>query len=426
MKISLNKSIFASIKALLLLLIPISTARAQEGSVKLFDRVKSSIVQVKIIENDSGTKSSIGSGFFVNDKIVTNYHVVSGYVFDPSLYKIDIVLSNEKIVPATIEKIDVIHDLAILAPKETLKELPLAIESQPISKGEKIYAIGNPKDLGQAIVEGTYNGKIEESLYQRIHFTGSLNPGMSGGPAVLSNGNVVGVNVSSSGDQMSFLVPAEFITELMAAPKQDATGKGFLVTVREQLIQNQKNYIKETLQSEFKNISLGDFSVPGKLSKAFKCWSDVKESGDLPYNKTSQFCSTEDDIYLNENLTAGSIAVQHHFIQSTDLNLMQFSALLQSQLSKFEPGYYGTREQVSAYDCKNSIVKTKATPISAAICLRKYKKFDGLYDGAVVFSTLPTTSRGLVSSLSLSGVSAESFKEITNKFLNALEWKTDS
>ena len=41
-----------------------------------------------------------------------------------------------------------------------------------------------------------YNGLVERSYNERIHFTGALNPGMSGGPAVTADGRVVGINVS--------------------------------------------------------------------------------------------------------------------------------------------------------------------------------------------------------------------------------------
>ena len=51
-------------------------------------------------------------------------------------------------------------------------------------KGDRVLAMGHPRDLGLSIVEGTYNGQVEHVLTPRLHFTGPLNPGMSGGPAV--------------------------------------------------------------------------------------------------------------------------------------------------------------------------------------------------------------------------------------------------
>ncbi|XUM20858.1 trypsin-like peptidase domain-containing protein [Bradyrhizobium oligotrophicum S58] len=87
-----------------------------------------------------------------------------------------------------------------------------------LPKGERLYSLGNPLDLGFTIIEGTYNGLVEHSYNDHIHFTGALNPGMSGGPAVNAQGQVVGVNVATrrGGQLISFLVPARFAAALLA------------------------------------------------------------------------------------------------------------------------------------------------------------------------------------------------------------------
>ena len=84
-----------------------------------------------------------------------------------------------------------------------------------LSKGDRVLALGHPRDLGLSIVEGTYNGQVEHVLTPRLHFTGPLNPGMSGGPAVTPAGALVGVNVATMGEELAFLVPAEFVTRLL-------------------------------------------------------------------------------------------------------------------------------------------------------------------------------------------------------------------
>src|SRR5256885_623492 len=93
-----------------------------------------------------------------------------------------------------------------------------------LPKGERIYAMGNPLDLGFTIVEGTYNGLVDKSYDERIHFSGAINPGMSGGPVAGSDGRVVGVNVAKrlAGEQVGFLVPARFAATLLARAEGSA------------------------------------------------------------------------------------------------------------------------------------------------------------------------------------------------------------
>ena len=51
---------------------------------------------------------------------------------------------------------------------------------RPLARGERIYSLGNPLDIGFAVTEGTYNGLVQRSFYPRIFFGGALNPGMGG------------------------------------------------------------------------------------------------------------------------------------------------------------------------------------------------------------------------------------------------------
>ena len=86
-----------------------------------------------------------------------------------------------------------------------------------MAQGERIYSLGNPLDVGFAVIEGTYNGLVERSFYPTIFFAGSLNPGVSGGPTLDQHGQVIGINVAArrDGEQVSFLVPAPFAEELL-------------------------------------------------------------------------------------------------------------------------------------------------------------------------------------------------------------------
>src|SRR5262249_59386101 len=92
-----------------------------------------------------------------------------------------------------------------------------------VPKGERLYSMGNPLDLGFTIVEGTYNGLVDRSYNERIHFSGAINPGMSGGPTVTADGHAVGINVSKQlgGELVSFLVPARFAATLLASAPAD-------------------------------------------------------------------------------------------------------------------------------------------------------------------------------------------------------------
>ncbi len=85
-------------------------------------------------------------------------------------------------------------------------------------RGARIFALGNPLDVGFAVSEGNYNGFVERSFLPKLFFGGSLSSGMSGGPALDEQGQLIGVNVEvrRDGEQISFLVPAAEVRALLA------------------------------------------------------------------------------------------------------------------------------------------------------------------------------------------------------------------
>ena len=137
----------------------------------------------------AGRQSSIGSGFLVDADglAITNYHVVSQVALEPQTYRLEYVAADGSRGQVSLLAIDLPNDLAIIrvdkhdAPFFRFDE---AAMTGSLPKGERLYSMGNPLDLGFTIIEGTYNGLVEHSYNERIHFTGALNPGMSGGPTV--------------------------------------------------------------------------------------------------------------------------------------------------------------------------------------------------------------------------------------------------
>ena len=193
-----------------------SVAVEPETAPQLYDQVRESVFQIRVIEKASGNKSSTGSGFPVGDAglIATNYHVVSSVVLKGKKYRAQVIDHNDTIREARVVAVDVIHDLALLRTEEMVAT-PLAMANEEPRKGATVYSLGYPFDVGITLVPGTHNGMIDHSAYGRLHFSGALNPGMSGGPALDAQGRVIGVNVATAGNQLSFLVPVSALRAFM-------------------------------------------------------------------------------------------------------------------------------------------------------------------------------------------------------------------
>ncbi len=158
---------------------------------------------------------------------ITNYHVVSQYALEPKTYRLEFARPDGTQGTLTLLAIDIANDLAVVKLDGT--DLPhldfaAAAVAGTLPRGERLYAMGNPLDLGFTIVEGTYNGLVERSYNERVHFTGAINPGMSGGPAVTEGGKVAGINVAKrlDGELVSFLVPASKAAALLDRARKSA------------------------------------------------------------------------------------------------------------------------------------------------------------------------------------------------------------
>ncbi|HET8704867.1 MAG TPA: serine protease, partial [Pseudomonadales bacterium] len=142
---------------------------------ELYRTWQPSIYQIRIMENTSKDKTAIGSGFQISSDglIATNYHVVSFAVDAPERYKMEFVGYDGATGPLKLIAVDVVHDLAIVKQEQPRSDTPfIPLSQQPTTQGTRLYSMGNPHDLGMAVVEGTYNGLLNRSLYERIFFSG--------------------------------------------------------------------------------------------------------------------------------------------------------------------------------------------------------------------------------------------------------------
>jgi len=199
-----------------------SVASVPSAAESIYAAAPPRLLQIRTLVVGSGRQFSIGSGFLVtaDGLAVTNYHVVSQVALEPKTYRLEYAGADGSSGEVKLLAIDLPNDLAVVhldKRNASFFAFDEAAMARGLAKGERLYSMGNPLDLGFTINEGTYNGLVERSYNERIHFTGALNPGMSGGPTVTTEGLVIGINVAKrvGGELVSFLVPAHFAAALL-------------------------------------------------------------------------------------------------------------------------------------------------------------------------------------------------------------------
>jgi serine protease Do len=437
----------AAAQALLFLIASGSAAWAAAGeppayvpsvAERIFAAAPQRLLQVRTLVVGSDRQSSTGSGFLVsaNGLAVTNYHVVSQVALEPKTYRLEYVGADGSKGELRLLAIDLPNDLALVrldrqdAPFFDFDETAMA---RGLAKGERLYSMGNPLDLGFTIVEGIYNGLVERSYNERIHFTGALNAGMSGGPAVTADGRVVGINVSkrTGGELLSFLVPARFAAALMQRARDEAFEpvKDFRAEIGRQLSDWQSRLYKSLDADGFRAIAFGPYQAPEAAAPWFICWAQTN-AGAIPKPRAglnSTTCRSNSTLFVANDLVTGLIQLNHSYARAVDLNEFQFASFLSFQVQPRPIGVgYVPRKWHTPPRCHEDFVVVSQArdrpPLRVTWCAQAYREFSGLYDVSVTAVTEDRGREALVSRLNLQAVGYADAMALGKRFLEAVQW----
>ncbi len=158
-----------------------------------------------------------GTGFIIDDLIITNSHVASG---------LKEVVIKSKNIPRSIAKVvydDPYLDLAFIELKYPKPKNPLVLTCSEVHDGDITVAIGHPYGLNYSVTEGIISraSRLQGDL-EYIQMDAAINPGNSGGPLLNDDGEVVGVNtfIIQNANNLGFSLPYFYVREALDAFKE--------------------------------------------------------------------------------------------------------------------------------------------------------------------------------------------------------------
>lgn len=411
----------------------------------LFARNKDRLLQVRVLLASASEQFSLGSGFLVQDNsnqggwVVTNYHVVSALAIDPTKYRIELRATNERTVRAQLMAVDVIHDLAVLRIVPAAQGTPwpsFPLREKTLSQGSKVFSLGNPLELGFLISEGIYNGLVESRLYDQMLFSGALNSGMSGGPAIDEAGAVVGVNVATrrDGQQLAFLVPVRYVRDLLQVAFKGQARTEWRSEIARQLALHQAFMVSKILapaqaagsattppeaaRAGFGSQTLAGRKVPTLDGSLTKCWASGSVEEKARFQRDSLDCTLHEQLFVSPQVYTGTMSLSHVLLKNEKLSTAQFLKLSSASTN---PGTPRNGTDITRSECQGNFVQGALHPYRVSLCIRGYKKFGGVYDLTLTAMQVDDSQERLFSTLKLRGFSFENGQRLSAQFLGLLQ-----
>jgi len=160
------------------------------------------------------TPYGTGTGFIIDELIVTNSHVVSGLK--------EVVISSKKVKRSIAPVIydDPYFDLAFIPYTFEAPTTPLQLSTQMSEDGDTTIAIGHPYGLNYTATEGIVSraSRLQGDL-EYIQIDAAINPGNSGGPLLNEKAEVIGVNtfIIQNANNLGFALPSFYLKDALDA-----------------------------------------------------------------------------------------------------------------------------------------------------------------------------------------------------------------
>ena len=401
-----------------------SAATASTAARVILDRVRPSVIQIKGFFGTNTAEAFHGSGFAIGHRgvFVTNWHVVSEVVLYPEKYRLEYRTAAGATGRVTVRAIDVRHDLA-LVDAEGLAPPPLRLRPNAAISGERAYSVGFPLDVGLTITEGISNGRVEDSFEPRVHYSGALNAGMSGGPGLDGAGNVIGVNVAGyrASQLVAFLVPAEHAVGLLAGASRPPLDVRRARDEVARQVRAHSDALLAALGPKLPTQNRHGYELPSKPAAFVECRAAGDPAPDQPVSVERIGCDAKSSLYLGRNLQPGGLSFQHQVFTTRTLDPWRFAHGMQA--AKGSGDLFGSRRQLAPFACKQRNVELGGFTANATVCLRAYRKLDGIYDLHVRVVSKNGPRQGFLSSLIVTGVAPERALAFAKTYLDAMQWK---
>ncbi len=413
----------------------LGTAITESDPQTIFSNMRPIVFRVSIAQSAKSPTLNYGMGFAVSEKLIaTSYHVISSAAISPEKFKAFTQI-NREIIETQVVAVDVINDLALLeSPKALPSYLTVPAQAPNLSQGEKVFSIGQPNDLDLGLVEGNFNGTLNDGIFFSLVLSSPLNRGMSGGPTVNKFGQLVGVNkaVLATEQNVSLLAAPYYLNVLVnnLQKRNSASNPSeHLAVVESQLVDVQSRLTKAVVE---KNEAATDtLSIQNwkfiNTPTGLKCRSALAKKHTDSKIIDIQACANHEHATPLDGVEAGHIELV--FMVTKELEKSGLRSPAQQRAYIEIPQGLGdvfknntlSREDFTDYDCnERTVANSNNIPLRVRYCVTAFKKFKNLNSAIFKIFTLNKSGSTALAIVTASGFKKDSISSILKHVIESI------
>lgn len=408
---------------------PANACPAQTGQGRradaLLERVRASLVQLDTgLGRIQGAVGS-GSGFLAvrPDWVVTNLHVIDRSLVEPDDYDLLVLGSHGQRLSTRILAIDVANDLAVVQTALPIRGVPLELAPALPRQGQEAFALGSPRGPEFIAIAGYLHGSVGgDSLELRA----TIRPGMSGGPVLNGQGQVIGVNraVYAEGPRHSELVALPPLRRLLqqAADNPYADRAAMLQDVQAQYRTIADRVAADLVASAGRRERMGPFRL---LAPDTHCQGTRFTAATDHFDVFRLRCDSGWEDEPDEHIPGPAWRMRHYWARNPDFNAVQ-TARAADYLLHFlrEDEFTVASRYQTAWRCRHTrLTNQHGVTLDVHACRRRHAFWPGFQDHRLRVIALTPGPDVLVGSLDLNAVDSDGARHMTTAWLDAIEYR---
>lgn len=389
------------------------------------ERLRPSLIDINLNLSRVDSLSARGSGFLAGrqDWIITNFHVVDRKLHRYSDHRLLVLGSKGQRFNAKIIAVDVAADLAVLQSDYPLPGAFLTPHTEPLEKGEKLYAYGKSEGDEFRVSAGTFTRNIRDGSISELVFSGRLEAGMSGGPVLDSRGRLVGVNQSIMLEHPydSRLVNAEDVQKILTKAAQSPYASA------DAAIQDMVQQYRDLAAFEVDVITkpnkpkdwLGPFGV---LTTDRTCDHRLFSLADERFEIYRLKCESSNGIARDGEMNLGAIEMRHYWLISRGGSAWRAAAASKYMMEYLRKVPEPESREQGAWTCQfKRHTNTQNLKVDVQTCTRSYLRIPGLQDYRLRAALEVTDHESMVSALEANGIDPKNMERLMLAWLNRFE-----